>query len=470
MPGAVPATPAAETRDQALARSPRVADRHAQDHRLDRADRRAHRRRLAQGATARPSTPTAPTSCCSRRWAGRTPITPISAGSAPAPAPLPNATTVWTADAQALTPGKPLTLTCDNGQGLVFRRTIAVDDNVHVHRPRRRSRTRAARRHALPLRPGRRATASRTTLGYYVLHEGLIGVLGEQGLQEFTYDDVDKEPLLSARHQRQGLERTSPAASSASPTSTGRRPSSRTRRSPIRARFTSVQDRRRAGSTRPILLGDAARSRPAPRIERDAAALRRRQGSRARSTATRRTSASSSFDLLIDWGWFYFITKPIFNVLDFFYQPVRQFRRRDPDRHRAAEDPVLPARQQVLRLDGEDEGGAARDGGDPRALRRRQDEAAAGADGALQEGEDQSGRRLLAGADPDPGLLRALQGAVRHHRDAARAVLRLDPATSRRRTRPRSSTCSACCPSRVPAIPACSASGRSSWASRCSSR
>ena len=54
-------------------------------------------------------------------------------------------------------------------------------------------------------------------------------------------------------------------------------------------------------------------------------------------------------------------------------------------------------------------------------------QAAAGADGALQEGEDQSGRRLLAGADPDPGLLRALQGAVRHDRDASRAVLRLDP-------------------------------------------
>ena len=35
------------------------------------------------------------------------------------------------------------------------------------------------------------------TLGYYVLHEGLVGNLGEQGLQEFTYDHVDKEPLLS---------------------------------------------------------------------------------------------------------------------------------------------------------------------------------------------------------------------------------------------------------------------------------
>ena len=133
------------------------------------------------------------------------------------------------------------------------------------------------------------------------------------------------------------------------------------------------------------------------------------------------------FDLLIDWGWFYFITKPMFMVIDWLLPPGRQFRPRHPHRHRADQGGVLPARQQVLRLDGEDEGGAAADGRAARALSRRQGQAAAGADGAVQEGEDQSDRRLPAGGDPDPGVLLALQGAVRHHRDAARAVLRLDP-------------------------------------------
>ena len=46
----------------------------------------------------------------------------------------------------------------------------------------------------------------------------------------------------------------------------------------------------------------------------------------------------------------------------------RQFRHRHPDRHRAGQDSVLPARQQILRLDGEDEGGAAADGDDQGAL------------------------------------------------------------------------------------------------------
>ena len=149
--------------------------------------------------------------------------------------------------------------------------------------------------------------------------------------------------------------------------------------------------------------------------------------------------------------------------------PGRQFRRRHPDHHRPDQDHLLPARQQVLRLDGEDEGGAAGDDRDPRALRRRQDEAAAGDDGAVQEGEDQPDRRLPADPHPDSGLLRALQGAVHHHRDAARAVLRLDQRTSRRPTRSRSSTCSGSSPGirrwfRSSARSSISARGRSSWA------
>ena len=42
--------------------------------------------------------------------------------------PMPGRDTVWRAEKEApLTPGSPVTLVWDNGQGLVFRRTIAVD-------------------------------------------------------------------------------------------------------------------------------------------------------------------------------------------------------------------------------------------------------------------------------------------------------------------------------------------------------
>ena len=74
------------------------------------------------------------------------------------------------------------------------------------------------------------------------------------------------------------------------------------------------------------------------------------------------------FDLLIDWGWFYFITKPMFLAIDFFYHLIGNFGIAILIVTVLVKAPVLPARQQVLRLDGQDEGGAAADGRAPRAL------------------------------------------------------------------------------------------------------
>ena len=42
---------------------------------------------------------------------------------------LPNQNTLWTASEGPLRPAHPVNLTWDNGAGLVFTRTVAVDDN-----------------------------------------------------------------------------------------------------------------------------------------------------------------------------------------------------------------------------------------------------------------------------------------------------------------------------------------------------
>ena len=237
---------------------------------------------------------------------------------------------------------------------------------------------------------------------------------------------------------------TSTPAGSASPTSTGRRRSFPIRRKPFTGRFAYTDGG--VPATRPT---SRARRRPL----RPAAQARRRTGSspapsRSRSsTATRAQFGIKLFDRLIDWGWFWFFTKPLFYVIDWFFRLFGNFGLAILAVTVVVKAALLPARQQILQVDERDEEGAAADGGAPRAVQGRQGQAAAGADGALQEGEDQPARRLLAGRGPDPGLLLALQGAVRHHRDAARAVLRLDPGPLGARSDARSSTCSACCPS-----------------------
>src|SRR5204863_3362195 len=106
---------------------------------------------------------------------------------------------------------------------------------------------------------------------------------------------------------------------------------------------------------------------------------------------------------------------------------ARQFWARDPAADAAYKTGVLPARQQILRGDEQDEIAPAGDAENPRALPRRQGAPAARDHGDVQEGRRQPAGRLSADHHPDPGVLLALQSAVRHYRDAARAVLWLDP-------------------------------------------
>ena len=79
--------------------------------------------------------------------------------------------------------------------------------------------------------------------------------------------------------------------------------------------------------------------------------------------------ALNRFELLIDWGWFYFITKPLFKVIDYFFVLVGNFGLAILIVTVLIKIVFFPSSaQQVLRLDGQDEGGAARDDGDPRAV------------------------------------------------------------------------------------------------------
>ncbi len=107
--------------------------------------------------------------------------------------PLPSNKTVWETTNTNLTPDSPVTLTWNNGQGLSFERTLKIDDgymiNVTQHVVNSSGNT-------VDLAPYSRVSRIGTpeTLGYYILHEGPIGVLGGS-LTEVDYSDLqdDKE-------------------------------------------------------------------------------------------------------------------------------------------------------------------------------------------------------------------------------------------------------------------------------------
>lgn len=107
---------------------------------------------------------------------------------------VPGANTVWTADRETLTADAPVTLTWDNGQGLVFKRTISIDANYmftvvqsvvnNTDKP-------------VQLAPYGRVLRFGTpvTQGYYVLHEGPYGVFNGT-LEEKTYKDIQDDKAV----------------------------------------------------------------------------------------------------------------------------------------------------------------------------------------------------------------------------------------------------------------------------------
>ena len=197
---------------------------------------------------------------------------------------LPTADTLWRQEGSgALTVEHPVTLVYDNGEGLEFRRTIAVDDKYLFT-----IKDEVVNKGAAPVTLYPYALISRhgtpPTLGYYILHEGLIGVFGDKGLQEETYAE-DRGEEVGDLHVDQ-------RAGSASPTNIGPRrccPTSQPRF--VRASPSSSPATSRP--TRPTTCSTRRRSRPAPpaRPTRGCSPAPRRSRS---STATITSSSSTA--------------------------------------------------------------------------------------------------------------------------------------------------------------------------------
>jgi YidC/Oxa1 family membrane protein insertase len=237
------------------------------------------------------------------------------------PGGVPNTETVWTASAQNLSPGSPVTLSFDNGEGVVFRRTIAVDADalftIEDTVENQTGETLNLFPYGLISRHG-----EPETLGYFVLHEGMIGVLGEAGLQEYSYSNVLKENLIGGNVR--GVTWADNLggwigitdkywAAVIIPDQTD----------PFQGRYTVQQD-----PARPIFQSDVlSQARVVAPGQTAASTKRLFAGAKEVDVIDRYHDQFGilKFDLLIDWGWFYFITKPMFYALDFFYKLVGNF-------------------------------------------------------------------------------------------------------------------------------------------------
>jgi YidC/Oxa1 family membrane protein insertase len=228
---------------------------------------------------------------------------------------LPGPESMWTAPQGAkLTPTTPVTLTWDNGEGLVFSRTISVDADYLFTVSRE---VRNATGSPVTLYPY--ALISRHGLpdveNFFVLHEGLIGVLGEEGLQEIDYGDLDEDTRVRTFNVTGGwLGFTDKYwAATLIPDQSEK----------ITARFSNHP----AGGQDIFQSDYLLEPRTVPAGGSASATGRMFAGAKVVSIVDdySNTHGIPKFDLLIDWGWFYIFTKPMFWLIDWLYRMVGNF-------------------------------------------------------------------------------------------------------------------------------------------------
>ncbi len=226
---------------------------------------------------------------------------------------LPTTETLWTADSDRLTTTNPVTLTWDNGQGLVFKRVISVDDEylftVKDSVANKADKSVTLYNYARVSRVGHPPSA-----GYAALHEGFVGVVGDAG-QEVTYDKIEKETDAAKTFKGVGgwvgLTDKYWAAVVAP-----------NQNAPMEARYAAM-----GGAVKTYqadTVSDPATVEPGKSAEATSYVF---AGAKVVDVldAYKQNPGLKRFDLLIDWGWFYFITRPMFRLIDFLYKLLGNF-------------------------------------------------------------------------------------------------------------------------------------------------
>ncbi len=232
---------------------------------------------------------------------------------------MPGRDTVWSVDGdKTLTAGGTVRLRWDNGSGLVFKRSISldkdylfkIDDNVENNSASE-----------VTLYPYARIYRYGTPKieGFFIQHEGLIGVLGEKGLQELDYagvrDDGESQTFKDVKGGWVGFTDkywASALIPDQSTTYTASLKLNRPAQGPLKEDYQAD-----------YLLGAKTIAVGAT----DGVSAHLYAGAKKYDVIQRYEEENKflQFDLMVDWGWFYFITKPLYSLLSWLYHVFGNF-------------------------------------------------------------------------------------------------------------------------------------------------
>ena len=226
---------------------------------------------------------------------------------------VPDSKTVWQAEEGAeLTPQSPLTLHWDNGQGLVFHRTIALDEHYLFTVTDRIENKGTASVTLYPYGLVSR-TGSPEGSSFFILHEGFIGEFPSVGEVAVSYEDAVDDGPVKVTDTDGWLGITDKYWATALVPQKGQN---------FVANFSAHPD--------PTVEHFQADFRYGAREVAPGASMEIENhlfaGAKVSSVIdTYHEAGIYKFNLLIDWGWFWFLTQPMFSALHFIAQHVGNF-------------------------------------------------------------------------------------------------------------------------------------------------
>ena len=222
---------------------------------------------------------------------------------------LPNSNTLWNLQGNndSLSPNKPIKLAWSNNQGIQFEKIIEIDNNFLFTINQNITNNTNKSYNLYPYGQIIRNTAPEVT-NFYILHEGLIGVFDEQLVEE-DYDDIEeKKYTINAKSGWTGITDKFWTVVII-PESNKEFRSDFEFRNKFKVNFIETKARE---------IG--ANEKKSNQIKLIVAA---KEVEVIDSYAE--SQNINKFDLVIDWGWFYWLTKPFFFVIHYFFEKTGNY-------------------------------------------------------------------------------------------------------------------------------------------------
>ena len=222
---------------------------------------------------------------------------------------LPLDNTIWKVKGNnLLAPNNPITLEWNNNEGLIFTKKIELDNEFKFKITRTIKNNSNKSFQFFPYAQITRNYKPEVT-PIYIIHEGFLGVFGEE-LKEMDYEDVDKEKFV-VNSSKGWLGITDKYWLTAIVPEKGKN---------FKSEFLSKNEKYRANFIikEPVILN------PNNSVKNEINAFVAAKEVVVIDNYAEKLGIEK-FDLTIDWGWFYFYTKPLFFVIDYFFKLTGNF-------------------------------------------------------------------------------------------------------------------------------------------------